>query len=217
MPEATPRGDSADSTSASPLGAARGARVMSLRAEESLRTRLCARDERALVELIEVASPWLLSVLQGMLQDADEAEEVALETFRIAWDKVQPVTEDSRGLLSWVLQIARNRAIDRLRSRRRRQLLTLETAGPDAELAVDAEEPNEAATPGWHVHTQVHSAMGALPDVQHTVVQLAYFEGLTHSEIAQRLELPLGTVKTRLRLAFDKLRVSLAPMRDWIT
>jgi RNA polymerase sigma-70 factor (ECF subfamily) len=66
------------------------------------------------------------------------------------------------------------------------------------------------------VHAQVHAALGALPLDQRTAVQLAYFEGLTHSEIAQRLGIPLGTVKTRLRLAFDRLRTALAGLKDWV-
>ena len=116
-----------------------------------------------------------------------------------------------------MLQIARNKAIDRLRSSRRRPRLSLDQLGDgEHQLRIDASEPDEIATPGWHIHTQVHDAMGALPEVQHDVVRLAYFEGLTHVEIAARLQLPLGTVKTRLRLAFDKLRVALAPLREWL-
>ena len=77
-------------------------------------------------------------------------------------------------------------------------------------------EPNEAARPGWHVHTQVHAALDALPTDQHAVVRLAYFEGLTQSEIAKHLGIPLGTVKTRLRLAFGHLRTALGGLKDWI-
>ena len=73
-----------------------------------------------------------------------------------------------------------------------------------------------SAQPGWHVHESVHAALDRLPAEQREVVRLAYFQGLTHSEIAARLDLPMGTVKTRLRLAFDKLRTALAPIKDWI-
>lgn len=186
--------------------------------EEDLRARLCARDERALAELIERASPWLLGLVQGMLGDPDEAEDVVIDTFRVVWEKVQPVTADSRALLPWVLHIARNRAIDRLRARRRRPHVALEAVAPhDGELAVHAAEPNEAASPGWHVHRRVHAALGELPEPQRHVVRLAYFEGLTHSEIAQRLQIPLGTVKTRLRLAVDRLRGALRALEEWTT
>ena len=152
-----------------------GRRALTLAGEASLRRRLVARDEQALVELIELASPWLL-------------------------------------------RIARNRAIDRLR-RRRRWRLKLARAEAFGELPADrvrAKEVDEAAQPGWHVHESVHAALERLPADQREVVRLAYFQGLTHSEIAGRLGIPMGTVKTRLRLAFDKLRVSLAPIKDWI-
>jgi RNA polymerase sigma-70 factor (ECF subfamily) len=66
------------------------------------------------------------------------------------------------------------------------------------------------------VHESVHAALKTLPEEQQAVVRLAYFGGRTHSEIAQELGIPMGTVKTRLRLAFDKLRVTLAPIQDWV-
>lgn len=70
--------------------------------------------------------------------------------------------------------------------------------------------------PGWHVHRAVHSALATLPVEQRETVQLAYFEGNTHSEIAERLGVPVGTVKTRLRLAYGRLRESLASLKDWV-
>ena len=195
-----------------------GRRPLTLAGEATLRRRLVARDEQALVELIEVASPWLLGVTQGMLSDSEEAREVVLETFATAWDRVDRLGDEHDALLPWLLRIARNRAIDRLR-RRRRFRLKLARAEAYGELPPDrvhAVEVDEAAQPGWHVHESVHAALEALPPEQREAVRLAYFQGLTHSEIARQLAIPMGTVKTRLRLAFDKLRTSLAPIKDWI-
>jgi RNA polymerase sigma-70 factor (ECF subfamily) len=195
-----------------------GRRPLTLAGESSLRRRLVARDEQALVQLIDVASPWLLGVTQGMLSDADEAREVVLETFAAAWDRVDRLGDEHDALLPWLLRIARNRAIDRLR-RRRRFRLKLARAAAYGELPPDrvrAVEVDEAAQPGWHVHRSVHAALDALPPEQREAVRLAYLQGLTHSEIAKQLAIPMGTVKTRLRLAFDKLRTSLAPIKDWI-
>ena len=195
-----------------------GRRPLTLAGEATLRRRLIARDEQALVELIEVASPWLLGVTQGMLSDSEEAREVVLETFAAAWDRVDRLGDEHDALLPWLLRIARNRAIDRLR-RRRRFRLKLARAEAYGELPPDrvhAVEVDEAAQPGWHVHESVHAALEALPPEQREAVRLAYFQGLTHSEIARQLAIPMGTVKTRLRLAFDKLRTSLAPIKDWI-
>ena len=184
--------------------------------EASLRARLLARDERALAELVEAATPWLLGVAQGMLHDRDEAEEVVLEAFRTLWDNVTPPSGDQTGLMPYLLRVTRHRAIDRLRGRRR-QARKLAAAQADSEpRSVPFVEPNEAAEPGWQVHTRVHSALDALPEDQRAVVRLAYFDGLTQSEIAERLGIPLGTVKTRLRLAFGRLRTALGGLRDWV-
>jgi RNA polymerase sigma-70 factor (ECF subfamily) len=178
---------------------------------------LLARDEQALVELVDLATPWLLGIAYGMLSDRDEAEEVVQEAFNIVWRRVDLYDGTEGGLLAWILRITRNRAIDRLR-RHKRQVGKLERyrSFGGGEGWTRPVEPNEAATPGWHVHEAVHQALRGLTEEQAAVVQLAYFEGLTHSEIAARLGIPLGTVKTRLRLAFDKLRGSLASIRDWV-
>jgi RNA polymerase sigma-70 factor (ECF subfamily) len=193
-------------------------RLLTLEREASLQTRLLARDERALVELVELATPWLLGVAQGMLSDRDEAEEVVQEAFTIAWRRVDLFDRESGRLIPWLLRITRNRAIDRLRAHRRRVLKVrrMESFQVFGDGSTAPREPDEAARPGWHVHETVHAALRQLPEDQQAVVHLAYFEGLTHSEIAARLGIPLGTVKTRLRLAFDKLRAGLASIREWV-
>lgn len=191
---------------------------LTLERESSLRARLISRDESALVELIDVASPWLLGIAQSMLSDQEEAEEVVLDAFRIGWHKIGllPADEDGR-LMPWLFRITRNRAIDRLRARRRRRLkLDRIRVMDEIGAAAPPVEPDESARPGWHVHDQVRSALLRLPDEQRAAVQLAYFQGYSQSEIAEQLEIPLGTVKTRLRLAFDKLRSTLAPLKDWV-
>ena len=192
-------------------------RLLSRAREASLQARLIARDERALVELVELATPWLLGVAQAMLADRDDAEEVVQEAFTIAWRRVDLFDREHGRILPWLLRIVRNRAIDHLRGRRRRRdkVRRLELWQPPDERQA-AQVPDEAAHPGWHVHESVHAALRALPEEQQVVVRLAYFEGLTQSEIAGELGIPLGTVKTRLRLAFDKLRVGLASIRDWV-
>lgn len=193
-------------------------RALALAGEASLRRRLVARDEQALVELIELASPWLLGITQSMLSDPDEAEEVVLEVFASAWERVGSLGDGHDALLPWLLRIARNRAIDRLRRRRRwrLKLARAEAYGALPPDRVRASEPDEAAHPGWHVHESVHAALESLPAEQREAVRLAYFQGLTHSEIARQLAIPMGTVKTRLRLAVDKLRIALAPIKDWV-
>src|SRR4029077_2910391 len=87
---------------------------LALASRALLRERLIARDEGALVELIETATPWLLGLTQSMLRDQDEAEEVVLEVFRIAWDRVGSLGGEHEGLMPWLLRIGRNRANDPL-------------------------------------------------------------------------------------------------------
>ncbi len=189
--------------------------TLSAAREGDLRARLCARDQQALVELIELTTPWLLGLVHGMLQDHDESEDVLLDTFRQVWDKIDPA--GPTGLLPLVFRIARNKAIDRLRRRKRRTALAARwraSAVPEELMTF----PETIATPhpGWQVQTQVREALGALPEEQRAVVHLAYYQGMTHGDIAAELALPLGTVKTRLRLAYTKLRASLASLREWV-
>jgi RNA polymerase sigma-70 factor (ECF subfamily) len=196
-------------------GPGHSTRLFEVEREKSLRARLIARDEQALGELVEIASPWLLNVARTMLQDEDEAEEVVMEAFRTVWQNLLPAAEGYAGLMPYLLRITRHRAIDRLRGRRRQARKLSAVASETGSYSVPPVEPNEAGFPGWHVHTQVHSALNALPTDQQVVVRLAYFEGFTQSEIASELDIPLGTVKTRLRLAFGRLRTVLATLEDW--
>ena len=190
---------------------------LSQEAERTLVRRLKARDERALGELYDVLAPWVLGLACRILHDEAEAEEVAGDVFAQVWRHVHRHDARRGPLVPWILAIARNRALDALRRRRRwwrkaERWEQAQVAGQD----VDAPSgPDESAVPGWPLHREVHAALAALPEEQRRVVLLAYFEGLTHSEIARRLDQPLGTVKTRLRIAHQKLSAALDHLRDW--
>ncbi|MEO8453223.1 MAG: RNA polymerase sigma factor, partial [Gemmatimonadota bacterium] len=147
-----------------PAGGVRPGWSLTGGAELSIRARLIARDERALVELIDLATPWLLGVARSMLSDPEEAEDVVLDVFRIAWEKVGTLPEgDDQRLFPWLLRITRNRAIDRLRGhrRQRRKLARVEALGSSDPVAPPV-EPDESAEPGWHVHRSVHGALATL-------------------------------------------------------
>ena len=185
--------------------------------ERGLLRRLRARDESALAELYDALAPWVLGLAFRILQDEDEAEEVVADTFTQVWTRVDRHDETRGALVPWILSIARHRALDELR-RRTRWWRRAERWG-EAQIAehdADAQAPVEAAIPGWPVHREVHRALASLPEEQQRVVTLAYFEGLSHSEIARRLGQPLGTVKTRIRAAQAKLADALSHLKDWL-
>ena len=186
--------------------------------QRSLQRRLKAGDEHALGELFDVVAPWILGLAFRILQDEDEAEDVVGDVFVQVWRHIDQHDGGRGPLVPWILSIARNRSLDALRRRRRwwRKSAHLEQAqviegGGSAPAA-----SHEAAVPGWPVHREVHAALAALSEEQRRVVVLSYFEGLSHREIAQRLHLPLGTVKTRLRMAHQTLTEGLRHLKDWV-
>ena len=184
--------------------------------------RLKARDEHALQELYDALAPWVLGLAYRILHDEDAAEEVVGDVFAKVWRGVHKHDPDRGPLVPWILSIARNRALDELRRRQRwwrkaerwGQARGATGAGAGEEVANPG--PHEAAVPGWPLHREVHAALATLPDELRRVVMLAYFEGLSHSQIARRLQQPLGTVKTRLRAAHQKLTDQLAHLKDWL-
>ena len=184
--------------------------------ERSLVRRLKARDEAALAELYDLLAPWILGLAFRILRDEDEAEQVVGEVFVQVWRHVDQHDARRGPLVPWILSIARNRALDALR-RRDRWWRKADRWHQAQQVEPGDVEPasHEASVPGWPLHREVHAALAALPDELRRVVLLAYFEGLTHSEIARRLNQPLGTVKTRLRIAHQKLTKALGHVKDW--
>jgi len=185
--------------------------------ERSLERRLKARDERALGELYEQVAPWVMGLTFRILQDEDEAGEVVGDVFVQVWRHIDQHDARRGPLVPWILSIARNRALDVLRRRRRwwRKTERIAQAQGVPEDNV-ASTPHEASVPGWPVHQEVHAALAALPEEQRRVVLLSYFEGLSHREIARRLHQPLGTVKTRMRMAQQRLTERLKHLKDWL-
>jgi RNA polymerase sigma-70 factor (ECF subfamily) len=213
---AGPPADTSPESEGRPDAAAPSHRLFESGRETVLRERLVARDERALVELVEAATPWLLNLARAMLHDEDEAEEVVTDAFRQLWQNLPSAAGEHAGLMPYLMRITRHRAIDRLRARRRRQRLLSAAASASEPPVVAPSEPDEAGKPGYNVHAQVHAALKELPSDEQAVVQLAYFRGLSQSEVAAALGVPLGTVKSRLRRAIGRLRESLAGLKGWV-
>lgn len=151
----------------------------------------------------------VFGLARRMLSQPEAAEEVVQDVFAQVWRDAARYERDRASVAGWIVMLARTRAIDRLRARRAR---------PDVDAAMDPAAMPELSAPGrdpeWiSVSLQeaaaVRSALEALPDGQRSLIDLAYYEGLTHSEIAERTGTPLGTVKTRLRSAMATLREKL--------
>jgi RNA polymerase sigma-70 factor, ECF subfamily len=170
-------------------------------------------DARAIGLLYDRYGAVLYAVAYRIVGQGADAEEVVVEAFAQAW-RDAPRFEAGRGSVAgWLTTIARSRALDLVRARSRRERMTAAAAeqpgappamgelGADPAGSLDQDERQR----------QVRQALDTLSPAQRQVIELAYFEGLSQSEIAERLKEPLGTVKTRVRLGMQKLRETLRP------
>lgn len=181
------------------------------RVDADLLQRVARGDKQAFAELYDRFSGPLLGAAQHILRDAAEAQDVVHDAFVTLWEKAS-VFEVARGsAFSWAVTLVRNRAIDRLRMRRRRAELLADSAPSDLGYAEGATEPTggEAAALGDDARA-VRAAVATLPLEQKRALELAFFGGLTQEEIARKLSEPLGTVKARIRRGLLKLRDSIA-------
>ncbi len=171
---------------------------------ESLR-RLVSGDQEAAARLYDRHARALYSLILRIVGDEGEAEDVLQEVFVQAFRQAGRYDSSRGAVAAWLLMMARSRAIDRLRARRTR------VEGRTGEVAVLNDVPDsqpDASSAMLHEEQTriVREALAELPLLQRMAIELAYYEGLSHTEIAQRLEQPLGTVKTRIRLGLLKLR-----------
>lgn len=170
--------------------------------------RMARGDERAIEELYDRHARPVYSLALRILQDPADAEDVVQEVFVQAWLQASRYDAARGAVAAWLLTTARSRAIDRARARRARPDLPGGTL-PPIDVPDSGQLPDAQLLSAEHV-ARVRSALSDLPTLQRAALELAYYEGLSHVEIAARLEQPLGTVKTRIRLAMIKLRESLA-------
>jgi RNA polymerase sigma-70 factor (ECF subfamily) len=182
----------------------------------ALLQRIVARDERAVAELYDRHGRLVFSVIRRILRSQSDAEDVLQETFVRVWSRADTYDASLGSPATWLTRIARNRAVDRLRARQVRA--DVDGVPPDtARARADAGEIRMAVaavsdrpdvrTESLAVATALRSAVARLPENQRVLIEAAYFEGYTHHELAARFELPLGTVKTRIRAGLTALRV----------
>jgi RNA polymerase sigma-70 factor, ECF subfamily len=165
-----------------------------------------ARDPRALDRLYSMYASLVYGLALRIVQDAAEAEEVAQDVFVYVWQRADRFDAARGNLTSWLVTLARSRSIDRVRSRGSQER-RLEGLAREVETQANAavEDPFEAALLAER-RRRVRVGLDALPREQRQALEIAYFEGLSHSEIASKLGLPLGTVKTRIRQGMIRLR-----------
>ncbi len=169
--------------------------------------RVVDRRQEALAELYDRYSPLLLAVARRILGSPSDAEEVLQETFFQAWNQAERYDSGRSSVSTWLVLIARSRALDRLRQRQSRERTAsaaeAEPKNPDASARFDENVLTQER------RKRVQKAMAGLPGEQKQVLELAFFEGLSQTEIAERTRTPLGTVKTRALLAMKKMRRDL--------
>jgi RNA polymerase sigma-70 factor, ECF subfamily len=181
------------------------------RADQAVIQRLADGDQDALGELYDRHARPVYALALRILQDAADAEDIVQDVFTQAWKQARRYDVTRGAVGAWLLTVARSRAIDRLRARRARpDRAGLEHAPTHLVDPVAAPDSQLASSEQVRV---VRAALAALPLLQRVALELAYYEGLTHSEIAEQLEQPLGTVKTRIRQALLKLRDAMTETR----
>ncbi len=185
---------------------------MTQAADDSLVAGLVAGREAALRELYGRYGAMLHALAYRILGDREDAEEIVMSAFTQAWHGAGSYRADRGSVGAWLVTLARSRAIDLRRSRERHtRAVGRATVGHEPPAMGRPTPDTDARALAGERRAQVLAALSALPDAQRTCIELAYFDGLTQTEIAAQLAEPLGTVKTRMRTAMEKLRGLLRP------
>lgn len=161
------------------------------------------QDREAFSELYDRCSSLVFTLAMRMLKVRADAEDLLQEVFVQVWRQASNYSADRGTPEAWIINIARSRAIDKIRSIRRMEKSFVLTGDPARAESNDNVESSAAAS---EVRLTMNSALASLPEAQRRVLELAYFDGLSQSEIAARLAEPLGTVKTRMRSGIQRLR-----------
>ena len=178
---------------------------------ESLRG-IASGQTRALGEFYDRHAGVLYALARRILQDASDAEEVVQDVFVHVWRHAKTYDATRASARGWLLMMTRSRAIDRIRARRARPATGPSTAdAAGLSRLADSSPGQDAALIDLESIARLKAALGELPEPMRVALDLAYYEGLTQSAIADRLGEPLGTIKTRMRTALTKLRTALRP------
>jgi RNA polymerase sigma-70 factor, ECF subfamily len=175
------------------------------RLDSELLVRVGTGDEAAFAQLYDRFAPGLYSLILRMVRDEKEAEDVLQEGFTHVWRRATTYDPERSSAFTWAVMVFRNKAIDRMRGRQRRERV-VERAGNDPIVSPES-DTQSAEAPTMHEEVaMVRLALDQIPAEQKEAVELAFFGGLTHEQIAERLATPLGTIKARIRRGLLRLR-----------
>ena len=161
------------------------------------------KDPDAFSQLYDRFSTLVFTLAMRMLKARSDAEDLLQEVFVQVWRQAQSYSAERGSPEAWIVNIARSRAIDKIRSIRRMEKSFVLTGDP---ARAESGENVESSAAESEARLTMNSAMANLPETQRKVLELAYFDGLTQTEIAERLAEPLGTIKTRMRSGIQRLR-----------
>lgn len=180
--------------------------VTAVPSQQDLLERVANGDQRAFSELYDQISPRVFGLVKRVLRDQAQSEEVTQEVFLEIWQSAPRFDPNKGGATTWILTMAHRRAVDRVRasqaSRTRDVKIGIRDYNPDYDNVSETVEVSIE-------HERVTKAMSRLTELQRQAVSLAYYGGYSHSEVAELLSVPIGTVKTRLRDGMIRLRDEL--------
>ncbi|MFX1678591.1 sigma-70 family RNA polymerase sigma factor [Mitsuaria sp. CC2] len=174
-----------------------------------LMARVALRDRAAFERLYRATSAHLFSVSLRVLRDEGRADEVLQEAYVSIWQKAASYQPEAATPMTWMINIVRNRAIDALRASRKERDSTIELNEEAMDVAADASGDPHALFDESLVKTRIDECMLALAPAQRQALALAYYRGMVHTEIAESLNAPLGTVKSWVRRGLDQLKSCL--------
>ena len=177
--------------------------------DHQLLARVSAQEANALDALYSRYASAVYSLAMFMLRDTGLAEEATQDIFLNIWLKSGSFKPDRGQPKTWIMSVAHHRIIDLIRSRRRTTAITMAADSEDLERIPAANLPIDEQVERKLERERIQKSLATLPDAQREVIRMAYFDGYSQSEIAALLNQPLGTVKTRVRLAMQKLRLVL--------
>lgn len=189
-----------------PSSSARSDRASRAELDRQLLRRLTSGDQAAFSDFYERFAPATFSMIFEILRDQKDAEDTLQDAFLQIWQKVSSYDPSRSNVFTWVIMIARHKAIDRLRSRARRHRL-IEAASAEPSQGPDHHEASAGDLVQQDEEARrIRTALGELAEGQREAIDLAFFGGLTQAEISTRLGAPLGTVKARIRRGLIALR-----------